>query len=68
MEWVKTSPRNEALDCEVYCYAAAIRAGINRMDFESFEKALLHQKEDPSRANKKPVARPVVRSRWMMSR
>ena len=26
-EWVKVRPRNEALDCEVYCYAAALRAG-----------------------------------------
>ncbi|MEW6505510.1 MAG: phage terminase large subunit family protein [Chloroflexota bacterium] len=29
MEWVKTRERNEALDCEVYAYAAAIRAGIS---------------------------------------
>jgi len=33
MEWVKVSERNEALDLEVYCYAAAIRAGMAYMDF-----------------------------------
>ena len=32
LEWIKTGPRNEALDCEVYCYAAAIRAGIAYME------------------------------------
>ena len=32
-EWVKIHTRNEALDLEVYCYAAAIRAGIAYMDF-----------------------------------
>lgn len=31
LEWIKTGPRNEALDCEVYCYAAAVRAGISYM-------------------------------------
>jgi len=33
MEWQKVAERNEALDLEVYCYAAAIRAGIAYMDF-----------------------------------
>jgi phage terminase large subunit GpA-like protein len=28
LEWVKTRDRNDALDAEVYAYAAAIRAGI----------------------------------------
>ena len=26
-EWVKVRPRNEVLDTEVYCYAAALRSG-----------------------------------------
>ena len=32
LEWVMAGPRNEALDCEVYAYAAAVRAGIAYMD------------------------------------
>lgn len=33
MEWVKTRPRNEALDCEVYALAAAYHAGIQRVNW-----------------------------------
>jgi excisionase family DNA binding protein len=32
MEWVKVADRNEALDLEVYAYAAAIRSGIAYME------------------------------------
>jgi phage terminase large subunit GpA-like protein len=35
MEWVKTRERNEALDCEVYAYAAAIRSGLAWIKSES---------------------------------
>jgi phage terminase large subunit GpA-like protein len=28
-EWVKTRPRNEALDCRVYAYAAMLLSGVN---------------------------------------
>jgi len=31
-EWVKIYERNEALDLEVYCYAAALRAGLSALD------------------------------------
>lgn len=34
LDWVKTRERNEALDCEVYAYAAAIRAGLTWMRLE----------------------------------
>ena len=37
LEWVLTGPRNEALDCEVYAYAAAIRAGITRTNWDALE-------------------------------
>jgi len=33
-EWVRDYPRAEALDCEVYAYAAAVRAGILRMRWD----------------------------------
>jgi len=39
-EWVKAGPRNEALDCEVYAYAAALRAGIARLDWNALEKSI----------------------------
>jgi len=50
-EWVKTGPRNEALDCEVYCYAAALRAGLGIIDFSSKPK---HEPEEkkPARTQK----------------
>jgi phage terminase large subunit GpA-like protein len=40
-EWTLTAgQRNEALDCEVYCYAAAIRAGMQRVDWDALERAI----------------------------
>lgn len=37
-EWIKPSgARNEALDCEVYALAAAIRAGIHRANWSQIE-------------------------------
>jgi len=40
-EWVKKdSTRNEALDCKVYAYAAAIYAGMTRMDWDAMRAAL----------------------------
>ncbi|BBO82454.1 hypothetical protein DSCO28_30200 [Desulfosarcina ovata subsp. sediminis] len=40
LEWVKVGQRNEALDCEVYCYAAAIRAGLGRLNFKTVENEI----------------------------
>jgi len=39
MEWVKVRERNEALDIEVYAYAAAIRAGLVWMKSENDDTA-----------------------------
>jgi phage terminase large subunit GpA-like protein len=39
-EWVMTGPRNEALDCEVYAYAAALRAGIHTMDWSTLRNRM----------------------------
>ncbi|NJK40590.1 MAG: phage terminase large subunit family protein [Acaryochloridaceae cyanobacterium SU_2_1] len=39
-EWVKTRPRNEALDCAVYAYAVAIAIGLPRLDAEKLRKKL----------------------------
>lgn len=38
-EWVKTRPRNEALDCAVYSYAVAIAAGLSRADWTKLREA-----------------------------
>ena len=40
-EWIQARPRNEALDCEVYAYAAAIRAGMGKLDWARLEQALV---------------------------
>lgn len=39
-EWHRTRPRNEALDCEVGAYHAALRAGMGRFKWERLEQAL----------------------------
>ena len=40
-EWVKTpGARNEALDCEVYDYAAAIYAGVTRVNWDQLEESI----------------------------
>lgn len=45
MEWIQTRPRNEALDCEVYAYAAAIHAGIQRVDWNKLKKRIIGEQE-----------------------
>lgn len=42
-EWVKTG-ENHALDCEVYAYAAALRSGLTRMNWEARKQAVLGAK------------------------
>lgn len=42
-EWVRTG-ENHALDCEVYAYAAALRAGLTRMNWEARKQAVLGAK------------------------
>ena len=36
-KWVKTRERNDVLDCDVYCFAAAIKAGMDRIDFDKLK-------------------------------
>jgi len=63
-EWVKVAERNEVLDCFVYSTAAAVRAGIARMNWRAIEESLgdMH-KGKPVETEKKP--QPVVKSKWM---
>lgn len=39
-EYIKTRERNEPLDLEVYCYAAAVLAGIKRVNWDQLEQAI----------------------------
>ena len=57
LEWVLPSgKRNEALDCEVYNYAAAMRAGLVHIDWDSIEKKVTESSEAPE----KPQVRRVI--------
>lgn len=65
-EWVLPSgARNEALDCFVYAYAAAVHAGVHRANWSEIEQALgkqLTQKQDtglPERAKRIPIRQPI---------
>ncbi len=42
-EFVRAHERNEGIDCEVYAYHAAIRAGMGRIDWDKLEQALVHK-------------------------
>ncbi len=77
LEWVKTGPHNEALDCEVYAYAAAIRAGLQRINFDEVEQQMhvhvnsstsmiQNSSNQPQQQQTSKSKTPVVaRSRWM---
>ena len=44
-EWVKLRPRNEALDCKVYSYAAALRAGMVRVNWDALRRTLQDRRD-----------------------
>ena len=45
-EWIKLYERNEVLDVLVYAYAAAIRAGLMRANWDSLERAIIPEKSE----------------------
>lgn len=45
-QWVKTRERNEALDLEVYCYAAAIYAGLQRINWAQLRQIINPEQRD----------------------
>lgn len=55
-EWVKVRKRNEALDCLVYAYAAAYRAGLPMIDWDGLE-ASITGKPKPAQQNRPPKER-----------
>jgi len=66
-EWVKTRPRNEALDCAVYAYAAAVALGIQRMDWVKLKAVIapevVTEAEEPAPEPKPTSRRQRTRSR-----
>ena len=73
--WVQKRPRIEAWDLEIYCYAAAIKAGINRMSDEAWAQlersiigaAIRQEQQESGRGDYIPQKRPqvTVRSSFM---
>lgn len=63
-EWhnVRGNKRNEALDCMVYAYAAALRAGVSYIDMSRVNKSIATQRKDGSAANQPPRERSVRRT------
>lgn len=53
LEWVR-SGRNEGLDAEVYAYAAAIRAGMQRLDWNLLEKAVEQSSTNVAKRGSQP--------------
>lgn len=63
IEWIKTRRRNEALDCFVYAYSAAIRTGMHRVDFDALETFVMGKREEARPVAKKKVSK-KKRERW----
>jgi len=67
--WVKTRERNDVLDCDVYCYAAALKAGLARQDWDAIEKHLSKFAPTTTASAPPPPARnpqqAIVKSNWM---
>ncbi|MBU0995803.1 MAG: phage terminase large subunit family protein, partial [Proteobacteria bacterium] len=61
LEWVKMRNRNEALDCFVYSYAAALRSGLALTDWDSLEMSISNNQSE-KQENEKPR---VIKSNWM---
>jgi len=60
-EWVKVRKRNEAIDCETYCYAAALRAGLAVIDFDKTSGASNGAKKEQKQ---KKATKPKKGGRW----
>ncbi len=65
--WLKVAERNEALDCYVYATAAAVRAGIARINWRDLESGLSAAENYSQSAvsGGKQTPMPVARSKWM---
>ena len=63
--WMKLRPRNEVLDCEVYAYAAALRAGMAHFNWQKIRAVRIDQSPGGSAPRKKRAKKQQPqRSRW----
>ncbi len=66
MEWVKVRERNDVLDAEVYCYAAAIRAGMAIIDWDKYgEGSPVQSRPRVAQQQQQQSPNQPVRSKWM---
>ncbi len=63
-EWVKIRPRNEALDCEVLAYVAALSIGINRANWEALEEQIKPKVKELKKDNKPAKTKRGDRQTW----
>lgn len=61
-EWLKTRERNEALDLHIGCYAVAIYAGLQRINWDLLERAINPLQQDlfAARTSKGAAAGPAA--------
>ncbi len=59
-EWIKTRERNEALDLKILCYAAAIHAGLQRVNWAHLRAVYAPQQRDLF-VNRAPEAETAAR-------
>lgn len=66
LEWVlPPGKRNEALDCEVYAYAAAMRAGMAHIDWDQLEKTVIKQEvPDTPKTGRRVINAGIERTGW----
>jgi len=59
-KWIKTRERNDILDCFVYGYAAAIKAGLSHRNWDMMESEMVKHKEskDKGEISKKHETKP----------
>lgn len=75
LEWLRVRRRQDALDCEVYAYAAALRTGISRVKWDAVERGILARATRPappegegpptSPARQRSRLPSVIRSKWL---
>ena len=68
-KWIKTRERNDVLDEDIYCYAAALKSGMQRMDWDNMSKSLKdkggQQLLDPTHSQKTNKRQTAIKSKWM---
>ncbi len=63
--WEKTRDRNEGLDCDVYCYAAALKAGLSMVDWDDLEASFTESYQPEMEDDVEEYDSTPQRSQWM---